>query len=266
MVILFSLVGFFHPITGLENPALFAANSRIDILHLSVYNRTKNVSASHSLHPVGVLEAPSLAGCLSFLDTWVLSALGFHQSVFSTEAVEADAFRWLRGLQDHCWALAGVPAFLGTKKKFALLLNWASPCWKFSVSLFPWDFHAEIMPGNLWDLPHPVALCTQPSELTTLTGCRQVDRKKCKTVCVWGCIICALAFAQLLNTATLFLEFDLRQEEYTITSTPYAAVTMFKEKKNIDEITNFTCNSLRRSGKCNLLNFFFFFFNSSLAG
>lgn len=49
---------------------------------------------------------------------------------------------------------------------------------------------------------------------------------------VWVCVECIIcvSFCSALNTANLFLEFYLRQEEYSITSTEYVALTTFKEK------------------------------------
>lgn len=83
-IILFLLVFFFpsHYRTG--NASSICSTLAGQHFVLSVYNSTQNVSTSHSFHLIGILEAPCPAGYLSFLDTWVLYALGFHQSVFFT--------------------------------------------------------------------------------------------------------------------------------------------------------------------------------------
>lgn len=55
--------------------------------------------------------------------------------------------------------------------------------------------------------------------------CSSRSAEQCGGRIIW------VRFRSAFNTAALFLEFDLRQDNYSITSTEYAALTVFKKKK-----------------------------------
>jgi len=120
-------VALFHPVTGLESAALFAAASQSDTLHCQFTAVQRRFQPAVLSIWREVWKHPVLLGIFALRIPESCRPLDFISLCFLLTRWKVVPLGGCAGFSDHCWALARVAASL-VRKRLALCSNWASPC------------------------------------------------------------------------------------------------------------------------------------------